>query len=388
MTREVITVMNVTNPMQSRYLTFYAAVASWAKYCDRVIVVDGWSDESLLDIPKSLFGQLDNVEIIRNEITFWGRAQFWHAFQSGIGFNEGMLHAGENKIVFAVAADHVLYPPERPLADYFPATNTNAKWYRFYRSKFAGNQYKRRLDTHSRIFVNNSYAHGSLQLMHGYNLARGPSDFPISPSHKTIFRDPVTGSLKAIYAGREAEVAGIVDIECGAFGHFWYDVEMVLEKITRWNIAFARYLGIAPSRRKELVFKKNLQNIQEYVSKDKLLGYDLPPAMNRLIAEFYEPGMLGGAIYWISPVQRRKTQALRTLMGLERLLRTFFLRARGYRGLHELHQWVPLNDSDLDPLDVRSVYMEQDKYLPLQYRIDWDALASTAKQQEQNNRLE
>lgn len=376
MDRKVIVVMNVTNPMQSRYLTFYAAVASWAKYCDRVIVIDGWSNEPLLDVPKGLFGELTNVEIIRNERTFWGRAQFWHAFQSIIGVNEGMLHAGENNIVFVVGADYVLYPPERPLADYFP-TDTDTRWYRFYRSKFVGNQYKRRLDVRGVVFINNSYTHGSLRLMYGYDLAGGPSDFPIFPSHKTIFQDPVTGALKKVYSGRGIEPAGIIDIECGVFGHFWFNVEMVLEKMTRWNIAFARYLGTAPSRRKALVFKENLQNIQEYVSKDKLLSFGLPPAMNRLIAEFYEPGMLGGAIYRISSAQRRTTQALCMLMGLERRLRTLLLRARGYRGLHELHQWVPLDAPDPEPLDVRSIYMEQDKYLQPQHRIDWGVLTST-----------
>ena len=74
--------------------------------------------------------------------------------------------------------------------------------------------------------------------------------------------------------------------------------------------------------------------------------------------------MLGGAIRKVSQTQERAVQVIRRLMGLERHLRTRRLRAQGYRGLKELHQWVPLGAPDPEPLDVAALYAEQNRYLP------------------------
>ena len=41
----------------------------------------------------------------------------------------------------------------------------------------------------------------------------------------------------------------------------------------------------------------------------------------------------------------------------------------------DLHVWAPLDAADPLPVDVAAAYAEQDKYLPAQYRIEWQAAA-------------
>ena len=366
---EIVAVMTVTNPYQTRYWTYYAAVASWAQYCDRVIVVDGWSEEDLLEIPRSLFGDLSNVEVVRNERTYWGANHKWHPFQHGINLIEGIRAASKHSVVFVADADQVLYPPSRPLADSFTLASKVEKgvWFQFYRSKFNENQFKRRSDSRGRAL----YESLDSYLVFGYDLVRGiPSDFPIRPKVRSLFKDPVNGAVKTIFAGEHVDACDQLDIECGTFGHFWYSTDECLEKVKRWDIAFARGFGKAAARDLELLTKtKDISNIIGYRSKDEMLSFDFPPAMKRVVAEFYEPGMLGGAIYGNSLLRKYQKGFLYNLLYLERKFRTMMLRARGYRGLYDLHTWVPLDAPDPEPLDVRAVYLQQDRYLPQQYRL-------------------
>jgi hypothetical protein len=176
--------------------------------------------------------------------------------------------------------------------------------------------------------------------------------------------------VKRILAGKPYPVKKVIDLECAVFGHFFFDLSTTLQKLCRWNQASARYLGIAPMRYAEHRLMTNLYGIVGWCSKVTMMNSDHPPEILRVIDRFYEPGMLGGAIREVSPAQARAAQALRKLLGLERHLRTRWMRAQGYRGLKELHQWVPLDAPDPEPLDVARVYAEQDRFLPAECRVN------------------
>jgi len=290
----------------------------------------------------------------------------WHAFQSGVNLNIGLLSLSTDWGL-PTGADHIsdsrtasnLHEDLRAINNLPAAT--------CYRGKPGARGIIHRLDDRTPLVNLRLLRRQGVEPLLGLDLSRSlGSDYPLCPAKKSRFTDPITGVCKPIYAGCQIPLQGRgkVHIEVISYGHFFFTMEQCLHKIRRWDRASARFLGIAPKRDLELRLLNGLYCIKGFRSKEEVMAWDHPPEILRVIDRFYEPGMLGGAIREISPAQARAAQALRKLLGLERHLRTHWMRAQGYRGLKELHQWVPLDAPDPEPLDVARVYAEQNRFLP------------------------
>ena len=376
----------ITNPLSTGYLAYLAFVDSWSKVADQVILVDGGSTDESIGLLEEWTGHKDNVSILRNDLTFWGGGDKWHAYQLGLNLNLGLMTLHTNW-GFLLGADHVVdvrtaLEMRSELADL-----ENVAIVTYYRGKPdslvkpGSRGIRRRIDARSYAINRRLLEVRDFNVVLGLDLRTGlGSDWPLRAMMKSSFRDPVTGVCKHTYAGHAIPVTGPgqLSAECVSYGHFFFTMEQCLHKIRRWDRASARFLGIAPKRDLELRLLNGLYSIKGFRSKEEVMAWDHPPEILRVIDRFYEPGMLGGAIREISPAQARAAQALRKLLGLERHLRTRWMRAQGYRGLKELHRWVPLDAPDPEPLDVRAAYMEQDKYLPPKYRIDWKQAAPSS----------
>ncbi len=377
-------ITGITNPLSTSYFSYLAFVETWSKVATQVILVDGGSTDESLRFLEKWAGNKRNVHVIQSQLTYWGDGDKWHGDQLGINLNVG-LAALTTDWGFVVGADHVLdirttselHQELADLQDIIVATN--------HRGKPDGTGIRHRIDARSFAINLRLIRSQGFHAVIGVDANTGlGSDWPLCPSEKSAFRDPITGAHKCIFAGQAISVGGPgkLSAECISYGHFFFRLDQCLRKVRRWDRAQARFLGIAPKRDMELDLLNGLYSIKGFRSKEEVMGWDHPPEILRVIERFYEPGMLGGAIREISPVQQRTAQALRKLLGLERHLRTRWLRARGYRGLKELHHWVPLDAPDPEPLDVRKAYEEQDKYLPPQYRVDWNQTAPAVRTRE------
>ena len=177
------------------------------------------------------------------------------------------------------------------------------------------------------------------------------------PTKVSAFNDPETGMRKLVYAGEPIAPSGRVDVECGAFGHFWYRYEDCMAKLFRWDVAVARFMGQARSRERELRIRNRVVRDAAAHTKDELLQWDWPPDMRTLIQVRYEQGLIGGML----PSHRvtgRSAQLHRLALGIERRLRTRRLRGRGLIGLRDAHEWVDPGDEPL-AVDVRAIYEAQ-----------------------------
>jgi len=346
----------VTDPFSSGYLTFFAAVAAWAREVDRVCVVDGHSREDLPGLMDKLCGPMSNVEVLRTPATFWGSGDHWHLLQCNGNINAGIERLGDCDFVVVVGADYVPHPGVRLTLN--QRATAGSGWWRFYRSKVGRSSYERRID--SRGIVLGPETPGALLL--GVDRRSGlASDFPLVPEEVGWFADPITRENKRILAGSPTEPAGTVDIEVGVFGHFWYEPDACLAKLRRWNRAVARYHGIAPKRDAELAATERLHQIRGYRTKAELLGWDFPEEMKGLIDTFYRPGMLGGAI--LDPPSRPLALRERAHQ-LERRSRTQIMRSRGFRGFAEQQEWAALDVPRARPLPVAELQRGQDAILP------------------------
>lgn len=362
-------VASITNPSTTGYLAYLAFADSWSQVADQVILVDGGSTDDSITFLRDWIGHRRNVIILENGQTQWGEHCLWHVSQPWINMNFGLAHL-DVQWGFVQGADHVLdlattAGMRRELADLEQVSIVA-----YYRGKPGSNGIRRRVD--ARSYAINLRLHGKESpAIIGMDLDTGlGSDWPLFPVYKSVFQDPQTRFVKRIYSGRAVSVGNSrLSVQCISYGHFFFTVEQCMQKVRRWDRANARFLGIAPKRDLELKLLNQIYAIKGFRSKEEVMAWDHPPEVLKVIDAFYEPGMLGGAIREISPIQARAAQALRKLLGLERHLRTRWMRARGYRGLKELHQWVPLDAPDPEPLDVARVYAEQDRFLPSWARL-------------------
>lgn len=374
MKNKIATIMNVTNPFKSRYFTYYASVASWAKECDYVFVVDGHSDEDLLDIPNNIFGKMSNVEIIREKETIWGKNNLWHLGQSSHNLNYAIRKYGKYfDALFVVGADQVAYNGIRNIIfQNSEILNQKGSWCNFYRSKINNNKLIRKNDCRGVIIIP-KILEDFIDPLHGWDLKRKLGiDFPVNVTHKSSFLDPINKSKKFIYGGISRKPTCLINIECGSYGHFWYNYEECLNKVKRWNNVFCRFEGLFPKKDFELIMDNKIYSINDYFSKDELLEWDFPFEMKKIIAEFYKPGMIGGKKNILSKKLNNILEIKRKVFVIERNIKSKLMRIIGYHGLKDYHKWVNVNEKDIEPVNVKSVYKKQDKYLPSKYKIKCD----------------
>lgn len=371
----------ITNPLTSGYLAYLAFADSWSKVADEVILVDGGSTDGSLELLREWIGEQHTICIVRNDLTYWGAGGKWHVDQSSVNLTIGLLSLNTDWGI-PTGADHIL--DIRTASDLHKdlAAMNGFVLATCYRGKPGTYGIMHRLDDRTPLVNLRLLRQSGVEPVLGLDLDRGlRSDYPLYPTRKSCFRDPVTCMRKPTYGGHQIPLRGRgkLSFEVISYGHFFFNIEECLQKVRRWDQANARFLGIAPKHDMELRLLNGLNFIVDFHGKHDIMGWDHPAEVLRVVEQFYEPGMLGGAIRRISPAQEKAAKALRELLGLERHLRTRWLRARGYRGLKEMHQWVPLEAPDPEPLDVRKAYMEQDKYLPPKYRIDWSQALAISK---------
>src|SRR5215213_5250800 len=358
----IAVVMNVTDPWESRYLSYYAAVASWARQVDQVFVVDGHSAEDLLRIPQQVYGTLPNVTVVRTPETYWGREDRWHAMQSmhNVLFPLRRLGVDRFDAVFLVGGDQIAYPGVRgALEDFLARNRTAGGWARFYRSKLRRSGYCRRADANGVVV----FPASGPRPLHGWDEALGQAtDFPIAPRLRSRFRDPVNGALKDVFAGSGLEPLGTVEVECASHGHFWYTLEECMLKVRRWDRAFARFSGQVPSTDLQLIATHDLYGIRGYRPRAEVLAWDVPDELRVLVDHFYVPGMCGGMVLDPSLRLQRTARAVRAALAAVKRLRSVLLRTEGYPALRDRHRWVPLDSAEEpEAVEVAAVYAEQDR---------------------------
>lgn len=360
----------ITDPYSSKYFAYLAFIESWAPFVDEVILVDGNSTDESLEIAKSWVSSSTwaKVRVINTPETYWHPGHQWHALQAINNYYVGM-NASSCDWVITINADNILCAESASNMRQMFAQNSDVDAIYFYRGKPSGSGMQRRTDTRSTAINLRRVRETGTPLGFGVeDKGKRGFDFSIIANHKTTFRDPINGTTKRILAGEPYPINRVIDLECAVFGHFFFDLSTAASKMSRWDNAFTRYSGLAYRREAEHRFAAGQYGIVGYRSKDEMMSVEYPQEINRVIDEFYEPNTLGGAIRRVSPMQRRAALAYRKALGIERNLRTRWMRARGYRGLVDYHNWVPLDAQDPEPLDVAEIYSEQDRFLPPELR--------------------
>jgi len=211
----------------------------------------------------------------------------------------------------------------------------------------------------------------------GYNnQSNRLTDAPLIINRQTKFVDPVNGVVKKDVAGIEFPISTTLPLTSWSYGFYFYPIEELLKHMREFNCIFSvRYSKRPPKTDKWHLRSQNLDIIHGYLSKKEELKKPHIPAVRELIDAFYHPMMVGAAIRNIQKDQRWK-QILRRGVNSINTLRFMM---SDFRCIHDVQVWCPLEDESQEPLDVKSLYMQQDPYLPPQLRINWEDVGRRAK---------
>jgi hypothetical protein len=367
---------HITNPLSSGYLAYLACIESWAKVVDEVVVVDGGSTDDSIAFLMNWLGPLGGkVKVVWTQESSWGKGDLWCWPQIAINRQIG-LDALNADWAIHVDADHVLDDSvsRDTLQHELEKSSKPSRIQSFWVSAFDEGRLRRRIRTRAWIVNKRSMVNDGARIAYGIEEGSGSHlDYPVYLRKYSCFLDPLTNVKKRYWVGPLVEWGSTLDIDVVRYGHFFFTPDQFLYKCRRLDAALSRYVGRAPSATIALLLQNKVavSRPNNGVSKDELLSWPHPSSIKRVIAEFYQADMLGGLIYKKSILDYKLESVLLALLRAERWLRTVRMRAQGYRGIRDLHQWVPVDAPDPEPLDVRAIYMEQDKYLPPEYRIGW-----------------
>jgi hypothetical protein len=185
-------------------------------------------------------------------------------------------------------------------------------------------------------------------------------DFPLRATHRSIFLDPETKVQKPLMGGSKEDHLGVLDVECGSFGHFWYNMQECRSKIQRWDQAASRYDGNAFRRPRELFLLNGLNLYRASTDFNIWDSSELPAQFRELLPKLFESGMLGGTSHG-SGIRERLTRIERKLWGILRKMSTIRARRRGLQGIKDSVVWKSLDSGNPTPTDISDVVIQQNK---------------------------
>lgn len=332
----------ITNPISTGYYAVLAAAEAFLRVVDELIIVDGGcTDDSI----ERILSHVDNdsrVRVVSDENVGWGAGDAWHWGQLCVNLNRGLDELSTDW-GWSFSADYVL-------ADDFSArdlraaldSHADALWVSTWRGKPLDGAILHHMDARNMVFNLRLRREGKQRV--GYGLAPSGhfSDWPILFEEYAEFSEPRGGTRRTIYSGREIRAAGHVDVEFIAYGHFFYTLDQVDSKILRWDRAVSRFTGDAPARLGELRLRHGVHSIVGFDDIEEVLSWGHPPEMERVIREYYRPGMMGGAIRRTGRFRARGVAVALQAYRVERKVRTLARRAIGVKGERAELEWRSL----------------------------------------------
>lgn len=342
-----------TNSLSKNYLAFFACIKSWIKIADDLVIVDGGTNDETYSVLNSFVGK-NKYRIIKTELTTWNDKSF-HAGQWGINNYIG-LNSLETDWAIIVPADHVL--------DKFNILNL----YKELKNKSSelALRFKRKRYFYDKILFDEKFYIINLKLTRekkinigwGYDpfLKHLPDD-PIIINYKSHFYDSITNINKFFYGGKKIRINNTINsIECWSFGFYFFKIKNAIDHLFYFYLNYNfRFFGRPMITKEALMKKEKLHLINGYLNNGKKKY--LPKNIIELNDLFSFDDIIGNAIL-SDKKENFNDILLRPILYFKRIK----LKIMGLKSLEHLHNWVSL-DKFSKPLNLKSIYNKQDKYL-------------------------
>lgn len=358
---KIYALTGITNSYSMGYYSYIASIKSWNNICEKVIVIDGGSNDGSLE--KLDFNSIEKLETINNDTTFWSKDYFFHISQLNIGFNEFIKNADCDWLI-VVNADYV-YDGDKKNISRELEKYSDELVVKFKRYKSNANQIK--YDNRGIIINLKKARNKNIEILFGFrDDNNGLSDFPIIAKEKSSFIDS-NGILKTIYRGKHIDSNAIIDLECGVYGHFFFTNEQCLYKCKRWSNAISRYYGTAIVDDKYHIYQNKIFDTKKNISKNEIKSWKHSRYILKIIDKYYREDMIGAKIVDEKPF----TKLVLMYYRIKKRFITKLLQLNGMPSIEKLHKWVPVDSELCEPsFDLREVYEKQDKlYKKFQSRV-------------------
>lgn len=314
----------ISNPLTKGYYAYLACIDSWRKVAGEVVVVDGGSNDGSIELLCDWIDNDPKVRILSNAMSHWGGNFAWE--QSTLNMQLGQEELDSCDWIIRTDADHVL---DTRTAQHLGAEleSCDVQGYlnvAFPVLSFWNGRYHYRSSPRNWIINNRVAKLRGVRVGWGKDEETGSlSDCPLLISREESFIDPETGMTKPLLVGSRLVQEFVCAIRVYKYGHFFFTKEQCIAKCRVWDRVVVGFLGKRPKSRLEILLDSNTIGITRYVTKSALLSISHPPEARRLMEQYYQTGMLGGALYF--PGVRLVLLALRLLVRMQHGLHRFGL---------------------------------------------------------------
>lgn len=367
-----------TNSLSRGYPAFLACVDTWAKWADQMVIVDGGTTDDTYSVLKD-WTTARNYEIYYGPETHWDTHGCFHAGQWTMNTLAGLKRLQTDWAVIA-PADHILDVSTAGTARQDLARLGDSLGCRFARKRMRIG--RPGVQTDSKWYVLNLKKIRSVGIGLGWGLDRAIgclADHPLVIDQRSPFLDPANGALKEHLAGLAMPLAATLPLTCWSYGFYFYSMAHALRHLREFHSVYGvRYSGQAPREDAWHLARAGIGPILWRCDRAEELGKPHIPAIQRIVEDFFHPEMLGTAVMSQDKPWRGQTLLKRASDKLD----TWRFRRTGFKSVMDAQTWHPLDEKTPKPLDVRTLYREQDRLLSADSRIDWDetkkrTLAST-----------
>lgn len=360
-------VVNCTNSLSRGYIAYLAAIDSWSQIADQLVIVDGGTTDQSYDILKDWTNGA-NFEVYRSKESLWGTNGRWHAGQWTVNTNIGLSKL-ETDWAFIICADYVLKLETISSIREILSENSDAYALKYRRNKL-DNSGKEYITPLRGIALNLKKIRVEKKRV-GWGVATKFmrfSDYPILLQEHSRFIDPINSLVKSIYRGDWLTIDKELDLTCSVYGHFFFNVEQVISKISEFNIVYQVRLSKRAPKTRALIMKEfGLGSGCHILPKDIELKKPHPSAIKKVIDHFYRSNMLGHS----GGFAKRQPFLARNTIRLYQAMRSGVFLLKPFPTVYEMHQWCPIDEAPSHSLEVKNLYQIQDRYLPRDFRINW-----------------
>lgn len=217
-----------TRPLSLGYLSYLACVDSWRKLADRVVVVDGGSEDGSCELLTNWIDRDPKVQLLSNEQTHWGRSFAWEqsAFNIQLGQDalldcDWILRTDADHVVDLTSAAGLLGELEREYADKLIISfNVYYLW---------NGKYRQRNRPRDWIVNNRLAKEKGIKVGWGHDLTTQQlTDNPLRVEGEKEFIDPETQVKKTICCGRILPSEGVCSLNVYRYGHFFFSKEQAI----------------------------------------------------------------------------------------------------------------------------------------------------------------
>jgi hypothetical protein len=235
--------------------------------------------------------------ILSNKLSHWGSNFAWE--QSTLNIQLGHDELEDCDWIIRADADHVL---DTNMAHHLRTeleTRCSQNLNIAFPVLFYWNGKYHRRPTPRNWIINNRLARlKGLRVGWGQDQETGLlSDAPLLITEERIFKDPETNVMKPYLIGTTLVPDFTSTAEVYRYGHFFFTREQAIAKCQVWSLAVADFTGRRSKGKLELMLDADVVGIVGYSAKAAIIDRLRPPPIRRLIEEYYQPSMLGGARY-------------------------------------------------------------------------------------------